>query len=327
MLANCLMQGSLHAGSVRGQLTYHKRKSRDKVGKDNMTDISVLLALVSLSIYGFTQVIAKAVVKNLDVTSMVALNFLISLPIYIFLLGCAVVFWGEYVDHLEYVLYGLIGASTARGGYYIYLEALERGAVSMVGSITAAFPAITAILAVTLLGEDITLLNAVGITVIIASMITLSFSHGRSEGGGVFSKISLLLSLTTFVIWGVGGVFIKLALDGLPQIAYLGLYPFILPPIALAYLRHKRATKAILFPKWTVPVIGAIVVAELWQLAYFAETGAVSQGSASIVFPLISAYPVVTIAGARLALKERLSAGDLLLLVAVVVGIILTSVA
>ena len=278
-------------------------------------------------IYGITQVIAKAVVRNLDATSMVALNFLISLPIYVLLLGCAVIYWGEYVDHLEYVLYGLIGASTARGGYYIYLEALEKGSVSMVGSITAAFPAITAVLAITLLGEDLTLLNGVGITVIIASMVALSFSHGRSQSGGGFSKMSLLLSFATFLIWGVGGIFIKLALDGLPQIAYLGLYPFILPPIAFAYLRHKGATKAMVFPKWTVPVIGAIVVAELWQLAYFAETGAVSQGSASIVFPLISAYPIVTIVGARLALSERLAGSDLLLLVAVMVGIVLTSVA
>jgi transporter family protein len=292
-----------------------------------MADISVVLALISLLIYGATQVIAKAVVRNLDATSMVALNFVISLPIYIFLLGCSVIFWGEYVDHLEYVLYGLIGASTARGGYYIYLEALERGAVSMVGSITAAFPAMTAILAVTLLGEKISIMNGIGITIIIVSMIVLSFSHGKLEGGGTFSRTSLLLSLTTFSIWGVGGIFIKLALDGLPQIAYLGLYPFILPPIAFAYLRHKRATKAVLFPKWTVPVIGAIVVAELWQLAYFAETGAVSQGAASIVFPLISAYPVITIVGARLALKERLTMGDMILLAAVMFGILLTSLA
>jgi len=67
-------------------------------------------------------------------------------------------------------------------------------------------------------------------------------------------------------------------------------------------------------------------VAELWQLAYFAETGAVSQGSASIVFPLISAYPVVTIVGARFALKERLSGSDLLLLAAVIVGIMFISI-
>ena len=75
-------------------------ESPDKAGTEDMTDISIALALGSLIIYGLTQVIAKAVVKNLDATSMVALNFLISIPIYVLLLGCAVIYWGEYVDHL-----------------------------------------------------------------------------------------------------------------------------------------------------------------------------------------------------------------------------------
>ena len=292
-----------------------------------MPDISIVLALCSLTIYGLTQVVAKAVVRNLDPASMVAVNFLISIPIYVFLFACAIIFWGEYVQHPEYVLYGLIGAATARGGYYIYLEALEKGAVSMVGSITAAFPAITAMLAVTLLGEHVSFVNGAGITIIIGSMIALSYSHGRSIEGTALSRASLLLSIATLLLWGVGGVFIKLSLDVLPQIAYLGLYPFILPPIAFSYLRHKGVTRAVLMLKWTVPVIGAIVVTELWQLAYFAETAAVSEGSAAIVFPLISAYPVLTILGARMTIRERLSTRDWVLLAAVILGIVLTSAA
>ncbi|HEX9908976.1 MAG TPA: DMT family transporter [Thermoplasmata archaeon] len=295
-------------------------------GKNRMLDLSILYALCSLLIYGVTQVVAKSTVKSLDATTMVAVNFLVSIPIYLFLLACAIVFWNEYVQHPEYVLYGLIGASTARGGYYIYLEALEKGAVTMVGSITAAFPAITAILAVTILGERISWVNAVGITTIIVSMVALSFSHGRSSQGSAFSRSALLLSVATLLIWGFGAIFIKLALDGLPLIAYLGLYPLILPPIAFAYLRHKKATRRVFLPKWSVPVIGAVVVAELWQLGYFAETSAISEGSAAIVFPLISAYPIVTIIGARLALDEKLSAPEWALLSAVVLGIILTSV-
>lgn len=290
-----------------------------------MVDLSIAFALVSLAIYGITQVIAKFAVGSLKAESMVALNFLTSVPVYVFILVGALVLWGEYLDHLEYVLYALIGASTARGGYYIYLEALEKGDVSMVGSITAAFPAITAVLAVTLLGEQVTLVNAVGITLIISSMVVLSYFRGNGTHRTEHSRSSLLLSLTTMVIWGVGGVFIKLALDGLPLIAYLGVYPLILPPIAFAYLRHRKATWRTFLPKWTVPVILAIVVAELWQLAYFAETSAISVGSASIVFPLISSYPIITIIGARLCLKEKLSRMEMLLILLVVLGIVLTS--
>ncbi len=291
-----------------------------------MVDASIAFALCSLAIYGVTQVIAKSAVGSLNAESMVALNFLASVPVYVFILFGAIVLWGEYLDHLEYVLYALIGASTARGGYYIYLEALEKGDVSMVGSITAAFPAITVVLAVAFLGEEPNLMNAAGITLIIGSMVALSYSHGRRANGAKVTRSSLVLSLTTMAIWGVGGVFIKLALDGLPLIAYLGVYPLILPPIAFAYLRHRKASWRIFLPKWTVPVILAIVVAELWQLAYFAETSAISVGSASIVFPLISAYPIVTIIGARAFLKERLSMTDTLLISAVILGIVLASV-
>jgi transporter family protein len=291
-----------------------------------MADSSVVLALCSLLLYGMTQVIAKAAVGSSNATSMVAINFLVSVPIYVFIFLCAIFLWGEYVDHIEYVVYGFIGASTARAGYYIYLEALEKGAVSMVGSITAAFPAITATLAVTMLGEDIKAINVVGISIVIVSMVALSFTHSRSTSGTSFSRSSLILSLGTLMLWGFGGIFIKMALNGLPLIGYLGLYVFVVPPIAFAYLRHKGATRGVLIPKWTVPVIGAIVVAELWQLGYFAETSAVSQGAASIVFPLISAYPVVTILGAWIFIKEKLSRLDWTILGMVLLGILLISV-
>ena len=292
-----------------------------------MIDASIAFALTALAVYGLTQVIAKFAVGSLNAESMVALNFLASIPVYVFILAGAVVLWGEYLDHLEYVVYALIGASTARGGYYIYLEALEKGDVSMVGSITAAFPAVTVVLAVTLLGEELSWVNAAGVVVIIASMVALSHSHGKDSGGGGFSRSSLLLSLATFAIWGVGGIFIKMALDGLPLIAYLGVYPLILPPIAFAYLRHRKATWRVFLPRWTAPVILAIVVAELWQLAYFAETSAISVGSASVVFPLISAYPIVTIIGARLFLKEKMTRLDMALILAVIAGIVMTSFA
>lgn len=291
-----------------------------------MLDPSILLALTALMVYGLTQVLSKYALRSVNATTMVALNVVVSIPIYVVFLFFVLVSGDIGSYHMEYVLYGLIGASTARGGYYIFMEALEKGAVTMVGSVTASYPAITAVLAVTVLGEALAAVNALGVVIIIACMVALSWSHGNSDRRSGFSKAALVLSLTTMLIWGVGAVFIKAALSELPLVVYLGLYPFILPPIAFAYLRHKKATKESFLPRWTIPVVCAIMVAELWQLAYFAETGAVSRGAASIVYPLISAYPVVTIVTARFTLEEDLSRRDWLLLVAVVVGILLTSI-
>jgi len=294
-------------------------------GETIMIDASILFALCSLIIYGLTQVVSKYAIGSLNATSMVAINFVVSLPVFVVFLVSTLLAVGRLDIRFEYIVYGLIGASTARGGYYIYLEALEKGAVTMVGSITAAYPAITAVLAVTLLDEKIQPINAVGISIIVASMVALSFFRGRQSEKSGLSRPAFLLSLATFFLWGVGGIFIKLALSGLPQVVYLAIYPFILPPIAFLYLRHKGATRSIFSVKWTVPVMIAFMAAMLWQLGYFAETAALSRGAASIVFPLISSYPVVTIAAAHVALRERLSRVEWLLLFAVVAGIVLTS--
>jgi len=291
-------------------------------GKTFMLDTFVLLALCSLTIYGLTQVISKKVIGAISATSMVAVNLWVTFPIYtVFLVGALLTLeFGQFP--FEYILYGLVGAVTARGGYYLFLESLEKGSVTMVGSITAAFPAITAALAVTFLGESLNLVNGVGVVVIIGSMVALSYSHGSSTEASSFPRAALVLSIAVLLIWGFGGVFIKLALSELPLIAYLSLYVFILPPLAFAYLKHRRAT---IFPKWALPVIGAVVVAELWQLGYFAETAAVSEGAASIVYPLISAYPVVTIIAAYFVLKEQVSRMDWVILAAVLLGIVLAS--
>jgi transporter family protein len=292
-----------------------------------MLDTSVTLALCSLVIYGLTQVLAKAAVRSVNAASMVSVNFLVSIPIYAVFLIATLFLVDPNILKPEYILYSVIGATTARGGYYVYLTALEKGSVTMVGSITAAYPAITATMAVLVLDEELRFSNGLGIVVIIASMVALSYVHGRHAGKGGFSRMALILSLTTFFVWGFGGVFIKLALMNIPLIAYLSVYPFVLPPLAIAYLKYKKATREVIFPKWSVPIMAAAAVAILWQLAYFAETGAVSQGAASIVFPIISAYPIVTIIGARAFLGEKLSKIDLILLGAVMVGILLTSVA
>lgn len=294
--------------------------------KSDMLDESILLALTAVLIYGSTQVLAKVTVQSLSAVSMVAINFAVSMPIYLVFLAATLTVVDRSALRPEFILYSVIGAATARGGYYIYLEALERGAVTMVGSITAAFPAITALLAVTLLGESVQPVNGLGIMLIIGSMVALSFVHGESSKGSGFSRAALALSASVLIIWGVGGVFIKLALSHIPLVAYLAVYPFILPPIAFAYLRHKRATREAFFPKWAVPVVFAVMVVELWQLAYFAETGAVSKGAASIVYPVVSAYPIITIAGARLFTKERMSRIEWVLILTVVLGIMLTSV-
>ena len=195
----------------------------------------------------------------------------------------------------------------------------------IVGSITAAYPAIITVLAITLLGESLTSIQAVGVSLVIMSMIGLSFSHGSSKGSTNFTRLSLILSIVTLILWGVWGIFVKLALRELPIVFYLGLYSLVLPPLFYTYIRYKRIPRKQILPKWSLPVIIAVIAVLIGQLALLADTAAVSLGEAAVVFPLIASYPIVMILLAFAFLKERLSRRDVLLVFAVIIGIILIS--
>lgn len=290
-----------------------------------MPEIWVLLALSAAVLYGISQAIGKSAIDSLTAPSMVAVNFLVSMPVYILFLFCFLLSLGSFRIGFEYIIFGLVAALLGRAGYYTYLEALERGPVMIVGSITAAYPAIITVLAITLLGESLTFIQAVGVSLVIVSMIGLSFSHGSSNSGTSFTRLSLILSIVTLVLWGVWGIFVKLALRELPIIFYLGLYSLVLPPLFYTYVRYKKIPRREILPKWSLPVIIAVIAVLIGQLALLADTTAVSLGEAAVVFPLIASYPIVMILLAFAFLKERLSRRDVFLVFTVIIGIILIS--
>jgi transporter family protein len=290
-----------------------------------MPEIWILLALSAAVLYGISQAIGKLAIDSLTAPSMVAVNFLVSMPVYILFLFCFLLSLSSFRIGSEYIIFGLVAVLLGRAGYYTYLEALERGPVMIVGSITAAYPAIITVLAITLLGESLTSVQAAGVSLVIVSMIGLSFSHGSSKGSTSFTRLSLILSIVTLILWGVWGIFVKLALRELPIIFYLGLYSLVLPPLFYAYVRYKRIPRRQVLPKWSLPVVIAVIAVLIGQLALLADTTAVSLGEAAVVFPLIASYPIVMILLAFAFLKERLSRRDVSLVFAVIIGIILIS--
>jgi len=63
------------------------------------------------------------------------------------------------------------------------------------------------------------------------------------------------------------------------------------------------------------------------DIAFFAEIVVISQGPASIVFPLVASSPLVVVLLAYGFLKERLTQREWTLIAAVITGIILVSTA
>jgi len=290
-----------------------------------MFETWVFLALIAVFMYGTSQTIVKVAFKDISVATMILINFITTMPIYATFLVASSLRLEISQLGFQVLLIGLMAALLGRAGYYAYLEALESGPVTIVGSITAAYPAIITILALTVLHESITLAQGIGIILVIGGIVALSYANNGQEGERKLSRKGIFYCAVTLAVWGLWGLFAKMALLVLPIATYLGLYAIALPFVFSGYMLGKKIRISKVFPRWSLPVIIAVISVMIGQLGLFADTAAVSIGNASIVFPLIASYPVVTVIEAQIFLNERLTIKDFALIALVISGIVLVS--
>jgi transporter family protein len=114
----------------------------------------------------------------------------------------------------------------------------------------------------------------------------------------------LALSLAALVLWGIWGVFSKVATQHMgPQVAYLlGIFGY-LPVFGI--LLYETGGKVPWQP-WGWAAALAAGMSTGFALFFFFR--ALHHGAASVVVPLTSLYPLVTVVLSWLFLKESLSA-------------------
>ncbi len=289
----------------------------------------VAFAVFTVLLTGTAGVVSKYALRDATTSTLVTGSFIVIMPISVALLVyyAAAVGFGS-LDPL-YLALGLASALFANLGFFLYFDSLERGPLLIVGPITSAYPAIIVVVALLAFNEMLTPLQAVGVVLTIGAVILLLYLHGASMGRMKCPRPALALAVLAAISWGAWGILLKIALTGLDIILYFGLAAIVMPPLTLGYLRLRNRGKPLRemlrIPGYTVPVIFAIVSVELEQLGFYNETLAVSTGPASLVFPVIASYPVVTIVIAYGFLKERISLREALLIISVVTGIILVS--
>ena len=290
-----------------------------------MTELWVPMALAAIVLYGTSQVAQKLALRDMTAPQMITISLFIAVPIYVVCLSPYLVS-GEIAEIEPWaLLLGLMAATFGQAGYYVYVEAAERGPISIVGSVTAAYPIMVIVVAIFFLNEAPTHLQLAGVLLVTCSMIALTFVHGsggRSSrpSGGYFA-----LCVITVSLWGLWAIFTKLTLNRIPPLLFLGIYSVVIVPTTVVYFRLKGLGIRESIPTWSVPLMIAIMSSEVGNIAFFLEVNAASLGPASIVFPLVATSPVVVVVLAYLFLRERMSGKEWTLVLAVIVGIVLAS--
>jgi drug/metabolite transporter (DMT)-like permease len=218
-------------------------------------------------------------------------------------------FWGL----LAYVLDGI--------AWIFYYQSLTYGPISIVGTLSAAYPALTVIFARTFLGEDLTVTQGLGVGAVLIGCLALAWSPSGSRAA-TNSRWKVYAG-AALVIWSVSGTLIRhsYSFPGAHE-ANLALFIAIGGLVTLgAYGLLRGAARSASRTEWLRSVgpmstmaLGSLLVA----IAY-------KHGPASLVTPLAGAYPVVTIAFAWAVLKERPTSLQWGGIAAVLAGMVLTT--
>ncbi|MEM2839043.1 MAG: EamA family transporter [Thermoplasmata archaeon] len=286
----------------------------------------LIFSLITVVLLGCSGVISKYALKGIQSDALISGSFLVIVPMSgVLFISYFLIRGLDDIDN-AFLIIGVLSSILANLGFFLYFDALEKGPLAIIGSLTSAYPGLIVIIAILFLGETISYLQGSGIAMIMVGIICLFYFHGDGGVRTHYPKMALLLGILAFLCWSAWGVLLKIALREIDFVFYIGLSCFVMPPLTLAYLRIRTGRMSLSIPwKSTAPFALAIISIEIEQLGFFSETYSVSLGQASLVFPIVASFPIITVILAFGLLKERLSKIEWLMVFMVIIGLILVS--
>jgi transporter family protein len=181
------------------------------------------------------------------------------------------------------------------------------------------------VLALIFLGETMSFGEAAGVILVVASMLVFTYSTNGNNGGE--SKKTELLGIAFAVcslfFWGTSAALAKGAISDIGNTNFIGLYALICPTMWVIYwlVREKGKFERPKSNGWILQL----------SMLCFAAGGitlylAIENGNVSIVSPITNLYPLVTIAAAKLRLKEQLTTRQIIALAMLFISIPLFSI-
>jgi len=283
-----------------------------------------VLAILVAILWGSDGILAKLSTPRLGVARVAVLMLIVDGIMY---------FLGFYYwrGNLPISLWdGILAATSCIVGtiaYLCFFESIVDGQIAIAGTISAAYPAFTVIGALALLSETLTVTQVIALIAIIGGVIALSYeSNPASEHA--MPRRSLFFALLAFALWGFWSLTSKMAINVVGPGNILGFYVIssLIVPFVYAWFRKIRPVQSRdSSPSWTAWAFGAAALA-MNVFGVFALSFALDVGLASLVVPISSAYPLVTVILAVALLHEKLNRLHMIALAFVIIGLVMIGI-
>ncbi len=279
------------------------------------------LASATVIFWGSAGIFAKLATPKIGVARIALLIATVESIMYV----CAFLIWRTDVEiTLADGALALGSCVIGVAGFLCFFESIMEGQVAIAGTISAAYPALTVVGALTLLSETLSAIQALGVIGIILGVVTMSYEPNPGSLTAT-PRRSIIFALLAFGLWGLWSLTSKVAIDRVGAGNLFGFYVIssLTAPVLYYWFRRMRPRGLQgLNPKTSAWALGAIGLAAnvvgAWTYSFALESG-----SASLVVPISSAYPLVTALLAVGLLKERISWLQALALGIVVAGLVM----
>lgn len=284
----------------------------------NPTVITWLLpAFAALFLYGIGQGLVKKWISEVP-PARFCLYFVVAKA----LVNLGFYFTNEHPDPFlaegrEFMLAGIFAYILDGAGWILYFQSIVAGPITIVGTLSAAYPALTVLFARFILSEQLLPIQYIGVALVIFGCLGLSYSP-PDPNGKVTSKKWIPLALFALLLWASAQTVVKYSY-GLPGASEVNLALFntiggalTLGVFGFLYGRQGNHSGR----EWTKSFLpmGMMAAGDLGVII------ATKHGPISIVTPLTGAYPIVTLGFAYIVLKEKISKLQWLCILLILIG-------
>jgi drug/metabolite transporter (DMT)-like permease len=291
-----------------------------------MAQTWLLPSLLALFFYGIGQGLVKSRVGEID-PGRFCLHFILAKSV----VNLGFFFSQPHPDPLDpaghaFLLTGFLAYLLDGAGWILYFQSIVGGPITLVGTLSASYPAFTALLAAIFLKEAVTSVQALGILLTLLGCMSLAVPQDTASMGipeKTPRKPWIGSAILAVACWSIAQTLVKFAYS-LPEAHEVTLsLPNTLGGLLTLGVYGFWKTRGQPWPRSELSraflPMGLLAGGDLWVLI------ANRLGPVSLVTPITGAYPAVTALYASIFLKERIRPLHGFGLLSILAGMILST--